>query len=257
MKQSLPRITVVTPSFNQGRFIRQTIDSVLSQNYPNLEYMVMDGGSTDETISILKSYRNKIQWESKKDEGQTHALNKGCKQATGDIIAYLNSDDVYLPNTLQTVGEYFMSSPDCMWLTGDYFIIDEENKKKQSLIAAYKKLLRNFSSFPLLCIANYIIQPSTFWRSTLFKKVGYFNESYRYCMDYDYWMRIIQKYPLTVLPRHFSLFRIHASSKGASQYVAQFDEEHRVVVSHTQNAVLRLIHKFHAWMIIAIYRIIK
>jgi len=257
MKKTLPRISIITPSFNQGRFIRQTIDSVLSQNYPNLEYIVMDGGSTDSTLSILRSYGSKVIWESKKDKGQSDALNKGFKRASGEIIAYLNSDDVYLPNTLFTVGEYFLEHQKAMWVTGDYFIIDADNKKIQSYVVSYKKYLRNKPSFARLCVANYIIQPSTFWRSSLFREIGYFNESFRYCMDYDFWMRIISKYPLHVLPRHFSLFRIHNTSKGGSQYKMQFQEEHQVVVKYTNNIPLLYAHKIHAQLIAWIYNFIK
>ncbi|PIY71933.1 glycosyltransferase [Candidatus Roizmanbacteria bacterium CG_4_10_14_0_8_um_filter_33_9] len=257
MKKELPSISIITPSFNQGRFIKQTIDSVLSQQYPNLEYIVIDGGSTDDTISILKSYGNNIIWESKKDKGQTSALNKGFKRATGEIIAYLNSDDVYLPNTLLTVGEHFLEHPETMWVTGDYFIIDAENKKIQSFVASYKKYLRKKPSFSSLCVANYIVQPSTFWRSSLFNEIGYFNESFRYCMDYDFWIRIIQKYPPTVLSRHFSLFRIHDTSKGGTQYKMQFEEEHRVVISYTKKIPIIYAHKIHAQLIAWIYTVIK
>ncbi len=102
-KQHLPKISIITPSYNQGRFIKETIDSVLSQNYPNLEYWVMDGGSTDETVKVLKSYGKKINWVSKKDKGQTNAINEGLKKVTGDIIAYINSDDVYAPDVFRQV----------------------------------------------------------------------------------------------------------------------------------------------------------
>lgn len=257
MKKILPRISIITPSFNQGRFIKQTIDSVLNQDYPNLEYIVMDGGSTDDTLSILKSYGNRIIWESKKDKGQSEAINKGLKLATGEIVAYLNSDDTYAPNTLLTIGQYFLEHSKTMWLTGDYSIVDANNKKIQSYVSLYKRLLRRTSSFSLLCIANYIIQPSTFWRRSLFKEVGYFNESLRYCMDYDFWMRIIQKYPLAVSSRSFSLFRIHGASKGGIQYKKQFEEEHQVMENYTNNVLLLYVHKIHAQLISWIYNFIK
>lgn len=256
-QQVYPKISIITPSFNQGHFIKETIDSVLSQKYPNVEYIVMDGGSTDDTVSILKSYGKKIIWSSKKDKGQTNAINTGMKKATGEILAYLNSDDVYLPNTLHTVAEYFMSNPDAQWLTGDYFIIDEHGNKIQSLIASYKKLLRNFPNKTTLTIANFIIQPSTFWRKPVMKKLGFFNESLHYCMDFEYWMRIIEKYPLHILPNHFSLFRIHGNSKGGSLYKKQFLEEHTVVTTYTSNILLRAIHKLHATLIVLVYTIIK
>ena len=258
MKQKTPpKITVITPSYNQGHFITETIDSVLSQNYPNLEYIVMDGGSTDDTVDILKSYGKKFTWVSKKDKGQTDAINKGIKKSTGDIICYLNSDDVFLPNTLNTVAEFFMQNPDAMWVTGDYFIIDADGNKIQSFVAEYKKWLRQNPSKQRLSIANYIIQPSTFWRKELTQEIGLFDEDLHYCMDFDYWMRAIEKYPLHVLPSHFSLFRIHGNSKGGALYEKQFNEEHELVVKYVKSPLTRFIHKLHATGIVLAYKLIK
>jgi glycosyltransferase involved in cell wall biosynthesis len=256
-KRKYPKISIITPSFNQGHFIKETIDSVLNQNYSNLEYVVMDGGSTDETVKILKSYDDKITWVSKKDKGQTDAINKGIRKSTGEIITYLNSDDVMLPNTLNTVAEYFIEHDDAMWLTGDYFIIDESGNKIQSFVASYKKLLRAFPNKYVLSIANFIIQPSTFWRRSLSNEIGLFREDLHYVMDFEYWMRIIQKFSLHILPNHFSLFRIHGNSKGGALYVKQFSEEHAIVVEYTANPVLRFLHKLHATLIILAYKVIK
>jgi glycosyltransferase involved in cell wall biosynthesis len=252
-----PKISVITPSYNQGEFIKETIDSVLSQNYPNLEYWVIDGGSKDNTVAILKSYGNKIKWVSEKDRGQTHAINKGLRRATGSILTYLNSDDVYLPNTLNTVAEFFSNNPAAMWLTGDYFIIDATGKKIQSFIANYKKLLRQKPTLTRLAVANYIIQPSTFWRRELFKKIGFFDESLRYCMDFDYWMRTIKKYPPAILPNHFSLFRVHKGSKGGGSYDKQFSEEHKIVKKYVKNPLLVFAHKIHMTVTVLIYKLIK
>lgn len=256
-KRNYPKISVITPSFNQGKFIQETIESVLSQNYPNLEYFIIDGGSTDKTLKILKSYGNKIRWLSEKDKGQTNAINNGLKKVTGDIISYINSDDVYLPNTFNTVAEFFMRNEETQWLSGDYFIIDEKGKKIQSYIASYKKLLRRNPTFNKLAIANYVIQPSTFWRRSLLKNIGLFDESLYYCMDYDYWMRIIQKYPLHVLDNHFSLFRLHQQSKGGENFVNQFREEHQIVKKYVKNPFQLLFHRLHAAAIVLAYKLIK
>lgn len=258
MKQIvLPKISVITPSYNQGHLIEETIQSVLNQNYPNLEYIVMDGGSTDNTVEVLKRYKDQLSFVSKKDKGQTDAINQGIAKSSGEILMYLNSDDVMLPNTLNTVGEYFAQNPNAMWLTGDYFIIDEQGKKIQSFVANYKKALRNLPSFNLLSIANFIIQPSTFWRRELGKEIGKFDENLHLCMDYDFWMRAIQKHQLHVLPNHFSLFRIHGTSKGGTQYEKQFSEEHDVMLRYNQNILLRFLHKIHAGLIILTYKLIK
>jgi len=259
----LPKISIITPSFNQGKFIKETIESVLSQNYPNLEYIVMDGGSTDETVKILKSYNSKstngskFSWVSKKDAGQTDAINNGIKKSTGEIIAYINSDDVMLPNTLETVAKFFTNNKESMWLTGDYFIIDENGKVIQSFIAKYKRFLRRFPYFNTLAVANYIIQPSTFWRRSLIDEIGFFDKDLHLCMDYDYWMRAIKKYNLAVLPDHFSQFRIHGASKGISQYKKQFREESKVLSRYTTNIVLKVLHSIHAELIILAYNLIK
>lgn len=253
----LPKITIITPSYNQGQFIEETITSVLNQNYPNLEYLVIDGGSTDETLNILKKYDDRLTWISEPDDGQTDAINKGLTMASGEVIAYLNSDDVYLPNSLHTVGEFFQKNPDSLWLTGDYFIIDEQGRKIQSAVAQYKKILRSHPSFTLLSIANFIIQPSTFIKAELIQDIGYFDASLQYCMDFDYWLRVIQKYPLSVSSRHFSLFRIHGQSKGGSEYEKQFAEEHLLVLRHQKNQLVRLLHKLHAWLIVQAYHYLK
>ena len=252
-----PKITIITPSFNQGKFIKETIDSVLSQNYSNLEYIVMDGGSTDKTVQILKSYGKKINWVSNKDEGQADAINKGIKKSKGEIIAYINSDDVMMPNTLLTVANYFIKNRMSMWLTGDYLIINENGKEIQSFIAEYKRFLRKFPYFNTLAVANYIIQPSTFWRRSLIDKIGFFDKSLHYCMDFDYWMRIIKKYPLDVLPDYFSKFRIHSNSKGGMLFIKQFKEEHRLVTEYTDNSIIRFMHFLHMHLIIISYKLLK
>lgn len=252
-----PKITIITPSFNQSAFIKETIDSVLAQNYSNLEYWVIDGGSTDETVSILQSYGDKIHWISEKDAGQTDALNKGFARATGEIISYLNSDDVYLPNTLHTVAEYFMAHPETGWVTGDYCIIDEKGREIQSFVVAYKRFLRSFLSLNLLLVANPIIQPSTFWRASVQQKVGLFDDKLHFCMDYEYWLRIMKLFPVQVLNNHFSLFRIHAQSKGGGQYKKQFVEEFDVASLHTANILLLFLHKLHATLIVVAYSLLK
>lgn len=250
-------ISIIVPSYNQGKFIGETIQSIVGQNYPNLECIVMDGGSTDETVDVLKSFGDRISWVSKKDNGQTDAINKGIAKSKGEIIAYLNSDDVYLPNTLNTIAEYFMEHPQVEWLTGDYFIIDENGKKIQSYVQWYKTFLRQTPAISTLSVANYIIQPSTFWRRSLHKKIGYFDEGLLYCMDFDFWMRAIQRSKPAILPNHFSLFRIHGGSKGGKQYEKQFKEEHVVMKRYIHNPVLRILHHIHAFGIVAIYKLIK
>ena len=251
-----PKISIITPSFNQGKYIRQTIDSVLGQNYPNLEYFIMDGGSTDETIEILRSYGDKIRWTSEKDDGQAAAINTGLAKSSGDILAFINSDDYFLPGVLKMVAEQF-SKTGCKWLSGDYKIVNENDREIQTLIILYKKFWRSFSSANVLSVLNYIIQPSTFWTRELWSQTGGLDVSLRYAFDYDLWMRAMDIQPPLILRQPLSAFRIHKSSKGGTGYQTQFDEELRVIKRYrSAQAIIRL-HQFHNELIKLTYKMIK
>jgi glycosyltransferase involved in cell wall biosynthesis len=251
-----PKISIITPSYNQGKFIKQTIDSVLGQNYPNLEYWVIDGGSTDNTIDILKSYGDKIQWISEPDKGQANAINKGFKKVSGEIVAFINSDDYYFPYTLNKVGEVF-TNPEVKWAAGDYTIINEENKEIHSLIRSYKNLLRLFNSWQLLSVVNYINQPSCFWRKEIVDKYGYINEELNFAIDYDYWMRMAREVPLTIIKEKLSVFRIHNHSKGGTEFVKQFNEEEIPLEVYNYPKISRILHHMHNQLIIGVYKMIK
>jgi glycosyltransferase involved in cell wall biosynthesis len=252
-----PRIGVVTPSYNQGAFIRETIDSVLGQDYPSIEYRVIDGGSTDDTLDVLKSYGSAVDWISEPDHGQASAINKGLKGVSADIVAFINSDDVYLPGTFSSVAAYFAAHPDASWLTGDHFVIDSRGKRIRSYVSAYKKILRKRPTFGRLAMANYIVQPSTFWRKKLLDEIGFFDESLRYCFDYDFWVRAMLRHPLHVTSRPFSLFRVHGASIGGSEFTRQFAEEHAVLRRYTSSKLLLARHLLHARLIVFAYRLIK
>ena len=251
------KISVITPSFNQGEFLEATIQSVLSQNYPELEYIVVDGGSTDNTIDILKKYEDRLTWISEKDGGQSDAINKGIKMATGDIIAYICSDDLYLEGTLFEVFNFFNLNKSAMWVTGDYYIIDEHNNRIHSFVKLYKQILRIFPNFFMLAFANFINQPSTFWRREVFEEIGLFDVSLNYVMDYDFFIRLMKKYPLYKINLPLSDFRIHKSSKGGALYYDQFKEEIEVLQRYTNNSLLILLHRLHNLLIVYIYKYIK
>lgn len=252
-----PKIGIVTPAFNQGAFIRETIESVLGQGYPDLEYHVIDGGSTDDTLEVLRGFGGQITWLSEKDRGQAHAINKGLQKTSADIVAFINSDDVYLPHTFSLVSRYFSDHPEAMWLTGDYAIIDGTGKPIQPYVAAYKRLLRKRPDFQRLALANFIAQPSTFWRKELFEELGPFEESLRYCFDYDFWLKASRKHPLHVIDHPLSLFRVHGASKGGSEFSKQFKEEHEVLRRYTSSGRLLGLHRLHGAMIVFAYRILK
>lgn len=261
-----PRFFIVTPSFNQGHFIEQTITSILDQPNVNVELIVMDGGSTDSTLKVLKKYHKhfNFHWVSENDKGQSDALNKGIKAIAKlnpkptDIFAFLNSDDYYLPSSLSQVAKIFSQNSNSTWLVGDAVIVNEHGQEIQTLIRAYKKFWRLILSAHLLSILNPIPQPATFIRYSALIKTGLFNQNLRYTMDYEYWHRLFQSVgkPITAsFP--LSAFRIHGQSKGGSQFEKQFAEELQVASQYTTNSALLFLHKLHNQLINGVYSFIK
>lgn len=264
----MPKFHIVVPSFNQGEFIGQTIDSLLSQSDAEVKIYVFDGCSTDETIKILKSYGKRIFWVSQKDEGQTDAINQGIKKILSsrdinleqDFFAYLNSDDFYKPNILADVRDEFAKHPKQHWLVGGCTIINDQGKEIQKSIRLYKatwlKLMKLCPN--LLFILNPITQPTTFVRLKAVKAVGEFNPSLRYTMDYEYWLRLSEKFGLPInLSKTVGGFRIHAQSKGSLSFKEQFEEQLAVAGRFTDNRLLLIAQKLHNNLITAVYKLLK
>lgn len=177
------RFSVVIPSFNQAPFIERTLKSVLNQSEVDVEVHVFDGGSTDGTVEILKRYDDRIHWRSAEDEGQADAINRGLYAASGDVLAYLNSDDVYYPHTLERVAEHFRKSPDSLIVYGNANHIDE----KDAVIEAYPTEPWDYARLKEIC---FISQPSVFWRREVIERFGFFDDTLTCALDYDYWLRI-------------------------------------------------------------------
>jgi len=251
------KISIIIPSFNQGRFIAQTIDSILNQSYRDFEILVIDGGSTDNTIEILKCYADRIFWVSEKDRGQTHAINKGIAIANGEVITYLNSDDYLLKGTLEKASSIFNQNNDILWITGDYLIVDGNGNQIQSAIAKYKTFFRKRLSFNVLTVLNPINQPGTFLRKQLIDQIGIFNEELCYAMDYEYWLRVIKIQKPHVLSDKLAAFRIHTNSKGGSNYTQQFEEELMIARKYQNNPLLLSMHILHNKLIQLVYDLIK
>jgi glycosyltransferase involved in cell wall biosynthesis len=177
-----PVVSIVTPSFNQGAFVRQTIDSVLGQDYPHVDYRVIDGGSTDETLAILKGYGDRVAWVSEPDRGQAHAINKGMAEARGAVRAYLNSDDLLRPGAVSRVVEHFAARPGCDLVYGRDALLDADGH----YLGMYPTREYSFDALVGCCC---ISQPAAFWRARVADRVGPFDESLALVMDYDYWLR--------------------------------------------------------------------
>ncbi len=253
----LPTITVITPSYNQGRFIGQTVESVLNQGYPSVEYIVLDAVSTDETLSVLQSYTDRLRLIVEPDRGQTDAINKGLRLATGEVVCWLNSDDYFLTGTLQRVGEFFAQNPEQHWLTGDCMIVNETGQIIQQPIRHYKRLLRQLPPVAYLGMTNAVCQPATFWRRSAHESLGYLDETLRYTMDYDWWLRLSGLHRPAILDEPLTAFRIHSASKGGSQFEKQFAEDYQTLCKHWKSSTIRGLHRLHNALITAAYRLIK
>ncbi|HLB55911.1 MAG TPA: glycosyltransferase family 2 protein [Coxiellaceae bacterium] len=227
-------ISIITPSFNQGKFIERTIKSVLDQHMSNLQYLVIDGGSTDETVSILNKYPA-IKYVSEKDNGQTNALNKGFKESSGDIIGWLNSDDVYFPETLTTVLDFFQKHPDVDILYGDAYYIDEHDQ----FIRYYPTEKWSLKNLMDRC---FISQPSVFFRRALFEKYGFLDENLHFCMDYEYWLRLASRgATFSYLPKVLSATRLHRQSKTIASSIKAHEEQIRMIAQYQRYIPMRMI----------------
>jgi len=204
-----PLVSIVTPSFNQGRYLEQTITSVLQQDYPAIEYIVIDGGSTDNSVEIIQRYKSRLgYWISERDNGQTDALNKGFAHAHGEILAWLNSDDVYNPGVVSEAVKFLVDNPDIGMVYGDLDFINEGDQvigRFNTAQTNLKKLRRGFVHIP---------QPAAFFRATHWQQVGPLDPSYFFAMDYDLWVRLAGITRLKYLPgKPWAKFRLHSDAK--------------------------------------------
>jgi len=203
-----PLVSIVTPSFNQAEYLEQTMLSVLNQDYPAIEYIVVDGASSDDSPEIIKRHADRLAWwVSEPDAGQTDAINKGFARATGEIIAYLNSDDLYKPGTIREAVEYLLSHPDVGMVYGDADFVDKQGTVIGKFPAAqtdYGRLRRGYVHIP---------QQAAFFRSDIWRQVGPLDSSFQFAMDYDLWVRISALAPLHYIRRTWAAFRLHDQAK--------------------------------------------
>ncbi|HSW61836.1 MAG TPA: glycosyltransferase family 2 protein [Dissulfurispiraceae bacterium] len=222
----LPRISIVTPSFNQAAFLERTIRSVLDQGYPNLEYIIVDGGSTDGSVEIIRKYADRLAyWVSEPDRGQSHAINKGLQRATGEWVGWQNSDDVYFPGTFAQLAEAARRWPRAGLIIGDMQLIDEQDK----LIRDLRYVRPTYAS--LLAEGMVLTNQAAFWRRGLHARVGWLDEALHYNFDYEWFLRVLQaSNDARHVPRYWGALRYHDATKTSSSQ-AGFAAEFRNILT--------------------------
>jgi len=243
-----PKISVVIPSYNKARFIGQTLDSIVDQEYSSFELIIQDGGSNDGTVEIIKKFAEKysyIRWESKKDKGQLDAINKGLGKATGEVLTFINADDVYESGALDTIVKAYMENPDALWFAGRGKVINDKNNEIAKVVTIYKNFLLSLNSRFCLLVTNYLMQPSVFITRKAWKKFGPFTGTTNFVMEYDLWLKIAGHKMPVVTDKYLSTFRIEPTTITKTQTEKLLSEDEKVVGKYTKNFVILFLHKLH------------
>jgi glycosyltransferase involved in cell wall biosynthesis len=241
-KLNYPKISIITPSYNQAKYLERTILSVLNQNYPNLEYIIIDGGSTDGSKEIIKKYEKYLKyWISEKDNGQTDALNKGFAKSSGEILAWLNSDDVYLPGTLFKIANLFAENKFTDVVYGNMYIIDAFNK-----IIGERRLIPwipVISKLGTLYGGYGVYQPSSFWKRKLHFKVGGLDTEFKFCMDNELQIKfVLANAKFKFVDEFLTAFRVHEDSKTVTLQEIQANEIKTAYKKHDINRSMTFIY---------------
>jgi glycosyltransferase involved in cell wall biosynthesis len=252
------RVSVITPSFNQGAFIQRTVDSVVSQQGDfELEYLVVDGGSTDETLSILRRHQGRLRFISEKDSGQPDAINKGFRMTSGDVVAWLNSDDTYQPGALDTVVRTLRETG-ARWCFGECKVIDAQDREIHRAISLYKRWVSGRYSLRRLLGRNFISQPATFFSRKLLEEAGPIDPALHLAMDYDLWLRFARLAEPVFVAQPLANFRRHDESKSGARYRAMAWECFNIARARARGLerVALAEHLIHLAAELAVYRLL-
>lgn len=247
--KALPKISIVIPSYNKAEYIQETLESIVSQKYPNLEVIIQDGGSTDGTLNIIKKYAKKypkiISWVSKKDKGQVDAINKGFKKTTGGVLTFINADDVYEKGALNKVGKYFGKYPDILWLAGKGKTINKNGEEISKWVTNYKNFLLKFNKYTFLLIVNYLFQPSVFLNKKAYRKKGPFKRVNEVVMEYDFWLKLGKIGMPVILNNYLSDYRLTLDNISATQFRSVLSQDFNIARKYTGNPLILLLHYLH------------
>lgn len=221
-----PLVSIVTPSFNAADTIQETIESVLGQTYPNIEYIIMDGNSNDGTQDIVQAYEGRLQLISEPDDGQSDAINKGWKRCTGDIVAWLCADDMYYPDTVESMVAAFLDKPDTMWTYGLADYVDKAGKPTIVRDPTYEWNYQNLFEY-----GNFITQPTVFMRREILNELGYVRTDLHFTMDYEIWLRVGAVYPAVFIQKPLAIVRTYPETKTSSGGIKRMGE-YEYLMSH-------------------------
>lgn len=254
------RITVVTPTLNQAQFLERSLESVLGQRGAfELEYLVQDGGSTDGTLDILRRHEGRLSWCSEPDGGQADAVNRALRRSTGDVVGWLNSDDLLLPGALERVARAFAEAPRALWLHGRCQIIDEEGRPIRRWIAAYKSHRARHYSRRALLLENFVSQMTVFWRREALAAAGLLDQDLHLSFDYEYWLRLSRLGDPLWVEEPLAAFRWYATSKSGANFARQSDEEYQAFLRHVppRSGWLRLRKRARLAQRLTVYRLLR
>jgi glycosyltransferase involved in cell wall biosynthesis len=257
-----PLISVIIPSYNKIDFISKTLDSVLRQNYSSYEIIVQDGGSTDGTFEVIESYAKKypkvFKIESKNDNGQTNAINIGFSKAKGEIITYINADDVYTSKAFIEIAKAYLENPEVLWFVGRGKVIDRKGKEIAKATTWYKNLLLSLNSRFFLLVTNYMIQPSVFLTKEAYEKYGPFTGlTNGVVMEYSLWLKLSKVSMPKVIKKTLSAFRITEGNISSISYKNTLKEDESIVRKFTKNKIILFLHKFHNILRVATIKVIN
>lgn len=245
----VPKISVIIPSFNKAKFIAKTLDSIISQNYENVEVIIQDGSSTDGTLKVIEKYAQKypgiIRYQSKKDKGQWDAINKGFKKAKGKIVTFINADDIYIKGAFNEIRRLYHLNVDALWFAGRGNVIDGDDHRIAKWTTYYKNLLLALNLRPALLIVNYLMQPSVFIAKTAWTRFGPFVGTKKFVMEYDLWLKISKIKMPVVSNKYLSSFRIEPSTITKKSSAELLKEDGLIIKRHTENPIILFLHSLH------------